>query len=90
MLAAALERRSRLPIQQSAMMQFGKLRCSHVLAHVQLGGQFIRPRWDKFFAVGMEVAEIGQDGKRLGLQFQLPDFIGDLEAMSLRITLTRK
>ena len=75
-------------IQQSTLFKFHELLCGHVLAHVQLGCDFVRTGRDRFFAVGMEIAEVGEGSEGLGLQLPLPDFIGDGEAMSLWVTPT--
>lgn len=64
-------------IQQSTLFEFLELLCGHVLAHVQLGCQLIRTGQDIFFAVGVEIAEIGEGSEGLGLQVPLPNFIGD-------------
>ena len=77
-------------IQHSTTAEFQELFLSHVLAHVQLGCDLVRTGWDIFFEVGMEIAEIGEGGEGLGLQPPLPDFIGDGEAMPLRITLVQR
>lgn len=77
-------------IQQSTTAEFQELFLSHVLAHVQFGCDLIRTGWDRFFAVGVEIAEIGEGSEGLGLQPPLPDFIGDGEAMPLRITLVQR
>ena len=64
-------------IQQPTLLEFHELHCGHVLAHVQFGCDLVCTGWDIFFAVGMEIAEIGEGGEGLGLQPPLPDFVGD-------------
>ena len=89
-LAVAFEYRNHVLIQQSATVEFGNLLCSHVLAHVQLGCDFIRTGQGIFVAVDMQIAEIGEDGKPLGFQFPFPDTIWNWEAASLWIRLIEK
>ena len=67
-LAVAFEHRNHVLIQQSATVEFGNLLHSHVLAHVQLGCDFIRTGQGIFVAVDMQIAEIGEDGKAWGLR----------------------
>ena len=54
-------------IQQSTTAEFQELFLSHVLAHVQLGCDLVRSGRDGFFAVGVEIAEIGEGSEGLGL-----------------------
>ena len=89
-LAVAFEYRNHVLIQQSATVEFGNLLHSHVLAHVQLGCDFIRTGQGIFVAVDMQIAEIGEDGKPLGFQFPFPDTIWNWEAASLWIRLIEK
>ena len=77
-------------IQQSTTAEFQELFLSHVLAHVQLGCDLVRSGRDRFFAVGVEIAEIGEGGEGLGLQVPLPDIVGQWEAMPFRITLVQR
>lgn len=55
-------------IQQSTLFKFRELLCGHVLAHVQLGCDLVRTGWDRFFGMGMEIAEVGEGSKGLGFQ----------------------
>ena len=64
-------------VQQSTLFELADLLCGHVLAHVQLGCDLVRTGRDKFFDVGVEIAEIGEDSEGLRFQPPLPDFIGD-------------
>ena len=89
-LAVAFEHRNHVLIQQSATVEFGNLLRSHVFAHMQLGCDFICTGRGIFVAVDMQIAEIGEDGKSLGLQFPFPDIIRNWEAASLRIWLIEK
>ena len=59
------------------LFELHELLCDHVLANVQLGCDFVRTGRDKFFDVGVEIAEIGEGSEGLGLQPPLPDFVGD-------------
>ena len=54
-------------IQQPTLLEFHELHCGHVLAHVQFGCDLVCTGWDIFFAVGMEIAEIGEGSEGLGL-----------------------
>ena len=76
-LPRALAHWNHMLIQQPALFELADLLCGHVLAHVQLGCDFVRTGRDSFFAVSVEIAEIGEGGEGLGLQPPLPDFIGD-------------
>ena len=58
---------NQLLIQQSALFELADLLCGHVLAHVQLGCDLVRSGRDGFFAVGVEIAEIGEGSEGLGL-----------------------
>ena len=59
------------------MFELADLFCGHVLAHVQLRCNLVRSGRDRFFSVGMEIAEIGEGSEGLGFQIPLPNFIGD-------------
>ena len=80
--------RDHILIQQSATIEFSDLFRSHIPAHAQLGCDLICTWNNKTFAVSMEIAEIGEDGKSLGLEAPLPDIIWKRETTSLRIMLT--
>ena len=58
---------NQLLIQQSTTAEFQELFLSHVLAHVQLGCDLVRSGRDGFFAVGVEIAEVGEGSEGLGL-----------------------
>ena len=89
-LAGIFEYRNHVSIQQSAMVEFGKPLRRHIFAHVQLGCDFFRTGQNIFFTVDVQIAEIGEDSKSLGLEFPLPDIIWKRETASLRITLIGK
>ena len=89
-LPSTLAHWNQMLIQQSTLFEFHELLCGHVLAHVQLRCDLVRTGWDGFFGTGMEIAEIGEGSEGLGLQPPLPDFVGQWEAMSLRITLVQR
>ena len=77
-------------IQQFTLFEVHELLCGHVLAHLQLGCDLVCTGRGGFFAVGVEIAEIGEGGEGLGLQPPLPDFIGQWEAISPGIMLVQR
>ena len=89
-LAGIPGHRNHALIQQATLFELYELLCGHVLAHVQLGCDLVRTGRDKFFVVGMEIAEVGEGSEGLGLQPPLPDFVGQWEAMALPITLVQR
>lgn len=54
-------------IQQFTLFEVHELLCGHGLAHVQRGCDFVRTGRDRFPAVGVEIAEIGEGSEGLGL-----------------------
>lgn len=89
-LPGTLAHWNQMLIQQFTLFELYELLCGHVLAHVQLGCDLVRTGRDKFFDVGVEIAEIGEGSEGPGLQPPLPDFVGQWEAMDLRITLVQR
>ena len=86
--ASILEHGNHVLIQQSAAGHLRELLRDHVCAHVQLGRNLICAWHDKSFAVGVEIAEIGEDGKSPGLEVPLPDVIGEWKTVSCWIMRT--
>ena len=66
-LPGTLAHWNQMLIQQSTLFERHELLCGHVLAHVQLGCDLVRTGWDSFFAVGMQIAEVGEGSEGLGL-----------------------
>ena len=64
-------------IQQFTLFEVYELLCGHFFAHVQFGRDLVCAGRDRFFVVGVEIAEIGEDSEGLRFQPPLPDFIGD-------------
>ena len=66
-LAGIPEHRNHALIQQFTLFEVHELLCGHGLAHVQRGCDFVRTGRDRFPAVGVEIAEIGEGSEGLGL-----------------------
>ena len=54
-------------IQQFTLFEVHELLCGHFFAHVQFGRDLVCAGRDRFFVVGVEIAEIGEDSEGLGL-----------------------
>ena len=66
-LPGTLAHRNQMLIQQFTLFEVHELLCGHGLAHVQRGCDFVRTGRDRFPAVGVEIAEIGEGIEGLGL-----------------------
>ena len=66
-LAGVFEYGNHVLIQQTSMIEFGNPLRSHIFTHVQVGCEFINNGRDIIFTVDVQIAEIGEDSKSLGL-----------------------